>query len=141
MKKAISAILCGFYLAVSVGTGSALVLCLGDDGHIAIEYSNGGSCADSSHEISEAENCELSSSSPHCHCGPCVDIPLNFELLESRPSSLESLTPNTENFVVCTIEVSAGAFLEEATVTTFPIPPPLDFSPTLLALGTVVLLI
>lgn len=117
------------------------MLCVGDDGHVAIESAADGACADSSHEIAEAEHCELSSADPHCHCGPCVDIPLNFELVESRPSNLESLTPNTESLTLVSVEVGSVAFLEMATVTTLPIPPPLDFSPTLHSLRTVVLLI
>ena len=141
MRKIISVILCMIYLAVIAGTGSASVLCVGDDGHVAIESANDGSCVDSFYGIDVAENCELSSADPHCHCGPCIDIPLNFELVESRPSNLESLTPNTETLAHVPVEAVSEAFLEMATVTTLPIPPPLDFSPTLLSLRTVVLLI
>ena len=142
MGKIISSILCVLYLTIFVGTGSSSVLCVGENGHIAIESSIDGSCAESSHDTSESSDCELSLSDPHCHCGPCVDIPLEFELAESRPNSFKVIVQlNTDSWSPVLLETSATAFLKTATVTNLPIPPPIDYNPGLLSIRTVVLLI
>lgn len=142
MRNIISPILCVLYLTIFVGTGSSSVLCVGENGHVAIESGIQGSCADTSHESNDTSDCELSVSEPHCHCGPCVDIPLEFELAESRQDSFEVIVQlNTDSWSPVLLETSATAFLKTATVTNLPIPPPIDHNPSLLSIRTVVLLI
>ena len=142
MRKTISSILCILYLTIFVGTGSSSVLCVGENGHIAIESAIQGSCADTSHESNETSDCELSVRDPHCHCGPCVDIPLEFELAESRPGSFEVIVQLIkDSWSPVLLETSATSFLKTATVTNLPIPPPVDYNPSLLSIRTVVLLI
>lgn len=141
MKKALTTVIFAFYLVLVAGSGNASVLCFGNDGHVAIELDRGGACADSGHESSDSQDCELLASEPHCHCGPCVDIPLSFELVESRHVTIESLSLQTETLLPIPVEANSPSILEQATVVTLPIPPPISISPTLLSLRTIVLLI
>ena len=141
MKKALTIFICAFYLVLVAGSGSASVLCFGNDGHVAIELDRDGACDDSGHESSNSQDCELLESEPHCHCGPCVDIPLSYELVESRPVTIESLSFQTETLLSIPLEANAPSFLELATVVTLPIPPPISISLTLLSLRTIVLLV
>lgn len=67
-------------------TGS--LLCIGEDGHFAIEYSLGGGCSDSfSHE--QQSNHGISGT----HCGECIDLPLSepTQISNSKNSSYSDL--------------------------------------------------
>ena len=66
------------FLFMTHGDASALVLCIGSDGHMELESSLGGDCgpestSDDTHAHERAEICVTSHDLSHC--GECVDIP------------------------------------------------------------------
>ena len=67
-----------------------LLLCFGDDGHIAIEKSFLGSCDGQDVHDSEHDENTIRES----HCGPCTDIP--FLQNSIRETSLEKLSSETK---------------------------------------------
>jgi hypothetical protein len=138
MIKTVATIICFAYLVLVAGSGSASVICLGDDGHVAIEMGRGGTCAELNHENSP--DCQLSEV-PHCHCGPCIDIPFGTELVEAKQASIERLVLQTNLLVPLAVVGNAPNYIEQATISTFPIPPPIYHNQYLLSLRTIVLLI
>lgn len=58
--KVCFALLVSLFTIAGVGN---LVLCFGEDGHVALEFSPTGRCATAAEAVGD-------------HCGPCVDIPL-----------------------------------------------------------------
>jgi hypothetical protein len=65
---------------LALGSSSLLsgTLCVGDDGHIAIEVAKGGKCVDGA-VVSEAPipfeaSPRLTSAAPDSDCGPCIDL-------------------------------------------------------------------
>ena len=138
MRKTVVTIVCLAYLVLVTGSGSASVICFGEDGHVAIEIDRGGTCADSKHEPSP--ECQLSEA-PHCHCGPCIDIPLGSELSAAKQASMEGLVFQTNLLVPLAVVELAASYIEQATVSTLSIPPPIYHNQNLLSLRTIVLLI
>ncbi len=74
-----------FALLLPSASSAEFLLCLGEDGHIAIERSLGGSCA-TEHAHGPAQEY---SNAQHAECGPCADIPLFQSKL--RDSSVKRL--------------------------------------------------
>ncbi len=71
-------------LLIGMGGVDGLVLCLGDDGHMAIEFAQNGkciACAPSSHGEAPVlrQMAPLSSQSGACH--DCADFPLRIEMV------------------------------------------------------------
>ena len=83
LKNTINSFLLLTYFTTLAVTFGNVVLCQGNDGHVAIEFANGGHCTELPNEISDSHEhsrsadqsliaCELS------HCGDCEDMPLVF---------------------------------------------------------------
>jgi hypothetical protein len=72
----------------------AMVLCIGDDGHVAIEHAGHDHCADGSH-VRGCRPKEGEHSHVGCpHCRPCVDIPILVGIGDNRIASQKSkVTP------------------------------------------------
>jgi len=54
----------------------AMVLCIADDGRMAIEPAGHGHCADGSHVCDHGQEADGHSHIGRQHCRPCVDIPI-----------------------------------------------------------------
>jgi hypothetical protein len=63
---------------------SDLVLCLGNGGHLEIEYSVDGKCGTSGHSAGSAA---LHASEDESHCGGCTDISIHAQAVDAiRPT-------------------------------------------------------
>lgn len=97
--------LCAIIVFLLPSAASADIrLCLGENGHVAIEQSSQGDCA--SHEFSITTNRDAgptteSSELQHSECGPCADVPL-FQN-ELRDSATKPLLTNKTLFVSLSI--------------------------------------
>jgi hypothetical protein len=102
IKKILSSfILLAYFTTQTIAIGG-MVLCEGSDGHSAIEFANGGDCAElpfsesNGHKHSDDSGqsviqCELS------HCGDCEDIPLSFVAGNERlQKSITLLNPSAQ---------------------------------------------
>jgi hypothetical protein len=65
-------------LLLAFSNSQAVVLCIGEDGHIAVEVASSDCCTNVSAGIAEADATRLADDghSDDDHCGSCVDIPL-----------------------------------------------------------------
>lgn len=95
LKKSLSFLILLVYLTTLPIAFGGVVLCQGSDGHVRIEFANGGHCAELPLENSDGHNhssnsessviqCELS------QCGDCEDIPL--ALVASNEGLPKSIT-------------------------------------------------
>jgi hypothetical protein len=114
---------------------STLVLCLGQDGHLALEYSVNGRCGTSSGAPLEAA---LHASEHESHCGTCTDVSLIGSAEESfRPA------PALDGHLLVGFpapESLPASYLEKSTLGLLPRPPPTG-NPHLAHLRTVRLLV
>lgn len=79
--RTMTALLAVPLLFVGHGEANAMVLCVGDDGHIEIEANSDGSCTSDtdSHRVGSFGNQEFCDSQHDGgHCGTCLDIPITF---------------------------------------------------------------
>ena len=60
-----------YLLVLPIGAVGSL-LCIGEDGHVAIEYSLDGDCSDSFSHQQQSED-----GISDTHCGACIDLPLS----------------------------------------------------------------
>ena len=127
------------YSLVGFGTSADVVLCLGGDGHVAIELGRDGACVASDHHDEESTQCEMTVA-PHCHCGPCLDIPLSLELGERKTERSQISTGPLKLGIPRSTAAFSPMSCQWSTVDTLPIPPP-DLKQTLLSHRTVVLII
>lgn len=58
--------------------GAAQVLCIGEDGHVKVEFLTDDCCGDDGESHPSEDDATLESNHTACmdHCGACVDIPL-----------------------------------------------------------------
>jgi hypothetical protein len=65
-------------LLLAFSNSQAVVLCIGEDGHIAVEVASSDCCTSASAGIAEADATRPADDghSDDDHCGSCVDIPL-----------------------------------------------------------------
>ena len=99
------------YLLAATGPVGGAVLCIGTDGHVAIEYATGGGCTSSVCEKTERPSTDPAirpTVPPNSHCSSCIDIPLrpdevNNQLILHRmsPSANLNLVPHGQWDVVC----------------------------------------
>ena len=140
-RAAIPLICLLIYLTIIPMQLSDYVLCIGADGHVALEVSANGRCTDPHAFDSEHPEVTIAgTATEEDHCGSCIDlaifVPLNTELY-LVPSNAVSIHPT----------VSAFAFVphQKSTPTILPLTHRQDFSPfinpTLVALRTTTLLI
>lgn len=72
----------------------AMVLCVGDDGHVAIEPAGHDHCVDGLHSCGRASaQPDEHSHVAHEHCRPCVDIPIVVAAGRNRIVSQRSDVP------------------------------------------------
>ena len=114
------------------------VLCIGADGHIAVEVAQNGRCGSLSTPVPPREHITKMLPSTD-HCGPCIDVSLSTSNIDdqpllSAPSSLPKLEAPVLALVAFVVAVSI-----KSPQTYFVLPPPL--ARTLIALCTVVLLL
>lgn len=80
-------------LAMSQSVTPTLVLCYGDDGHMAIEIAHMDSCRQASQDFhrqtagTNAESVSVKVMSPKRHATTCVDIPLGNDVITQQISS------------------------------------------------------
>lgn len=129
------------YLTIIPMQLSNYVLCIGADGHVALEASVNGCCTDVHAFGSEhAEVTIAGTTTEEDHCGPCIDlaifVPLNAQLY-LVPANDGSIHPTVSSFTLVTHRKSTSAIL----ALTHPLHPSLLINPTLIALRTTILLI
>lgn len=114
---------------------STLVLCLGQDGHLALEYSVNGRCGTGDEAPHEAA---LQASEHASHCGTCTDV----SLIGSTEDSFRPASASDGHLPVGfpAPESLSAFFPEHSTPGLLPRPPPAD-SPHLAHLRTVRLLV
>lgn len=73
------ALLVRLFLAANLVQGT--VLCFGADGHIEFESAFHGQCTNHAHSCSHGHSGPAGEADQeegkHCHCGPCVDVPVD----------------------------------------------------------------
>jgi hypothetical protein len=115
------------------------VLCIGKDGHMALEVAKQGRCGTFSTPALSHE--QITKALPSTdHCGPCVDVSLSADSLDDQqqlatPSSL----PRNEASVLALVPVVIAVYTEPIQ-SHFALQPP-SFPSTLTALRTVILLV
>jgi hypothetical protein len=70
------------------GAGDDVVLCLGGDGHVAIESVGPEGCVEVAETVSHAAAASAISASSS-HCGPCVDVALTASSTIAATSAAE----------------------------------------------------
>ena len=119
---------------------SSYVLCIGEDGHIELEFALNGCCADApSHDL---DSSETTAAVDKNHCGECIDLPI-FASLNSElyVVSVQENLLATHDTVPSTSSISHEVPDRFIPITTpFSVIPPL-INPTLISLRTVTLLI
>ena len=101
LLKTFSCLLGATYL-LALPAAQALVLCVGEDDHRAVEFAHGDSCADShlaenksssNHELHEA-----SETSHHCH--DCDDVSIDKLLTSTKSQSNDYIPIPTDTTIV-----------------------------------------
>ena len=78
------------FLSTAFSTSLGDVLCIGENGHLGIEFSN-QHCCDSDHRSCISDKQSLSHESNHIDsCGNCLDIPIQYSYYTKRPTSVET---------------------------------------------------
>ena len=120
---------------------SDYVLCIGTDGHVALEVSTDGRCTDG-HDFDpcHAEPIITAAGSKDNHCGSCIDltifVPLNTELY-LVPANETSIQPTVSSLALRTWQKSSAAILIPTARQNIP-----SFvDPTLISISTTTLLI
>jgi len=136
------------YLMIGFGITNSFVLCIGEDGHVAVEMISNDCCKgplsisnQTSHQ-SETER-QLAATNPSSdddHCGSCIDLPLTTGLSTVRPDSPK--IPSIQGQPI--VSLDPGITLCSGSLSTITLPH--SFSrpskhPTLASLSTVILLI
>lgn len=114
---------------------SSFVLCLGNDGHLEVEYSVNGKCGTAT---KAANAVALHASHGESHCGTCTDVQIIGQSEEAFRPVNGFVTPQI--FALVSNPISAGIFLEHATTGMLPLPPPFK-NPHLVRLRTTLLLV
>jgi hypothetical protein len=93
-----------------------VALCIGSDGHAAIESYSGGQCdeinPDSSYDHLYDYYSEALTNSNHSHCGTCIDIPFSDKNTEFKVSSSNNLMPEIEIHQFVLYQISPQVFFE-----------------------------
>lgn len=77
-RKMVALIIC---LLVASSSVQGTVLCFGADGHIEFESAFHDQCSDHAHSCPhdrDSPGAECGEEGKHCHCGPCVDVPVDI---------------------------------------------------------------
>ena len=86
------------YLVAGVINLNEVVLCVGDDGHVAVERATiSGSCKNAAVPSALALTSGDADVPSSCHCGPCVDVALaTIDAVSTRVLSLQDATPQIQ---------------------------------------------
>ncbi len=118
-----------------------LVLCIGEEGHMAVEVASGGRCCPFSSETSQEDSCSDPGTlvdSTGTLCGPCVDISFGSGDLIFSPDKSKTIKGNALVDAAFplplppTSKVKTGVSLSQA---------PSSANPTFASLSTTILLI
>lgn len=112
-----------------------VVLCLGNDGHLELEYSVNGKCGTNSKAPQAAS---LLFSESESHCGPCTDVSFIGQSGNTFRLAKGGDAPQNHSLATCPVQVFA--YLDHATPGLLPQPPPLA-SQHLVHLRTIRLLV
>ncbi len=130
------------YVLAGVVGAEAMVLCIGTNGHIAIEALSGGLCSESQ-DVSNgtASPSTINSPSPsQDHCGPCVDFPILTGDGQPYLASVQYASAQNLSGLHAISESPTVIFSDIATINLLPVPPP-SADTRLTSLRTVILLI
>ena len=121
-------------------SAAGLVLCIGEDGHIAFEFARNSRCTIPIVPVSTLSHQITPWTSPPDHCGPCVDVPLltsedDQQFIAPSPPLLASDVPVLA-LTMSLVILPAVPVVPTSTWSLFP-----AVSPMLMALRTVVLLL
>ena len=111
---------------------SSFVLCLGENGHSAIEQAVSGKCA-----TDESTSCASGELCTHHHCRPCQDISTELDFVHGRWQDADDLSLSA--LPPATVSIAPPVFFHDLTVNLSSLPPPRPYQ-ALFALRTVVLL-
>jgi hypothetical protein len=123
------------FLLTGQASAFGFVLCLGDDGHAALEYALDEACGEGPDERSGEPACGLSAIDEHC--GPCLDLDPSLHAASVRPQDHLKFPPITMPAVMPASPVPV--FVRVHIANLYPQPPP-QISQAILFLRTVVLL-
>ena len=136
--QSIIIVLLSVFLLMS-GQVIGTVLCIGADGHIAVEVAQNGRCGSLSTPVPPREHITKMLPSTD-HCGPCVDVSLSTSNIDDQPLlSAPSSLPKLEAPVLALVALVVAVSIESPQTYFVLQPPPL--ASTLIALRTVVLLL
>lgn len=143
-KSAVIPLICLLiYAAIIPMQLSNYVLCIGEDGHIELEFAVNGCCADTpSHDLDHPEiNFTDTTAAHENHCGECVDLPI-FASLNSEfyVVSVQKNMPTDDTFSVASPILSVTSISNNPSSSSPALIPPF-INPTLISLRTVTLLI
>ncbi len=123
LNRLLSTLLVPLLVLVGLGLPSGLVVCYGDDGHVAIEIGE-ADCNDEAQEIdlSQEHQYQLTEN----HCGSCTDIPLLLKSSEITTPEPADFSSNTHPLILSTSwDTLTSRFLDVATSGHLPQPPPI----------------
>jgi len=88
VQKTIAVSVALTYLLSGMGVAARTVLCIGTDGHVAIEFAEDGICTSFSGENADNSSTGLAAQPTvptNRHCGSCIDIPLGTGEVAKQP--------------------------------------------------------
>jgi len=132
----LGAVLC---LLLIFGNSEAMVLCIGHDGHVAVEASDSACCGHLPWVVSERSILTFGAAGPSAEdddCGPCLDIPISSGLADAFQAPDKGPPDLTASIAVDLLPVAHCSFSESYLDLKFPTPVS-DFTP----LHSIVLLI
>ncbi|HPO13280.1 MAG TPA: hypothetical protein PLI09_07530 [Candidatus Hydrogenedentes bacterium] len=91
IKRALACLMAVAFVPISMFHGSEVVLCIAEDGHIALEIALNGQCMSGPDAPLTTPNPTASSiEAPRStsHCGPCLDVPMTA-YMTTLPSRCE----------------------------------------------------
>ena len=95
-----------------------VALCIGSDGHAAIESYSEGQCdeinPDSSFDHIYDYFSEAVTKSNHSHCGTCIDIPFSDNNSENKVISSNNLIPDIDIHQFAVYQISPRVFFESS---------------------------
>jgi len=135
------------YLMIGFGIGNSLVLCIGEDGHVAMELVSNDCCRglpsipnQTSHQSEIERSAATNPSSDDDHCGSCIDVPFATGISTVCPDSPK--IPSIQEQPVISTDPGLTSFSGfESRITLLNSSSKPSLHPTLASLCTVVLLI
>ena len=91
-----------------------VALCIGSDGHAALESYSEGLCNEITSESQHNSNYSIQTinSSNSKHCGSCIDIPISDNESENKVISSNNLTPKIDIHALAVYKLTSQVSLE-----------------------------